>query len=55
METAFKPHPIKSTEISFKSYKEYKDFVNLLNNPSEPSDFVKNLMKQYQKQSEDNK
>jgi len=54
MGTIFKPQPVKSTEINFNSDKEYEDFIKLINNPPEPSDFVKNLIKQYQKQSRDN-
>jgi hypothetical protein len=44
--------PIKSTEINFKSDKDYKDFMKLVNNPPPPSEYVKELIEKYQKQSE---
>lgn len=45
--------PIKSMEINFKSEKDYEEFVDFINNPPEPSEYVKNLIKQKQKLARD--
>lgn len=44
--------PIKSTEVTFDSEKEYEEFMELVKDPPATSEFVKDLIKQYQKQSE---
>ncbi len=51
MATVVKPKPIKSTEINFESNEDFEEFVEFINNPPETSSFVKDLIKNYQKQS----
>lgn len=45
--------PIKSTELHFKSDQELKEFENFIKNPPAPSEFLKELLKEYKKQGED--
>lgn len=53
MSTIIESKPIKSTEINFTSDKECKEFVEFVKNPPATSDFVKDLIKDYKNQSED--
>jgi len=45
--------PIQAMEVNFKSDKEYKDFMEFVENPPAASTFVKNLIKDYQKQDKE--
>ncbi|MEI3613722.1 hypothetical protein [Pseudogracilibacillus sp. SO30301A] len=53
MNTVVEPKPVKSLEINFDSDKQYDDFVDYIKNPPAPSKRVKELIKEYRKQSRD--
>lgn len=55
MSAIAKPKPVRSTEIKFDTNEQYNEFLKYIKNPPATSDFVKELIKEYKKQSRDGK
>lgn len=53
MNTVAKPKPVQSLDLHFKSDEAYEEFIDFVCDPSEPSDFVKELIGKYEEKNKE--